>query len=102
MTVFRFGECEIDDSRRRLRVTGEERHVEPGVFDLLLILANRGDTIVTRDELIESVWKGRTVSDSAISVRVNAARRAVDDDGRRQSCNGQMGTQKVMTRSLST
>lgn len=85
MTVYRFGNCELDSEQHRLLVSGSERHVEPQVFDLLHLLAEKGDGIVTRDELIERIWKGRVVSESAISVRVNAARKVVGDTGTEQA-----------------
>lgn len=84
MTVYRFGKCELDSAQHRLRVAGIERHVEPQVFDLLCFLAEKGDAIATRDELVERVWNGRIVSDSAISVRINAARKVIGDTGARQ------------------
>ncbi len=84
MTLYRFGRCELDTEQHRLLVSGIERHVEPQVFDLLQLLAEKGEAITTRDELIERVWLGRIVSDSAISVRINAARKVVGDNGDRQ------------------
>jgi len=84
MTLYRFGRCELDTEQHRLLVSGIERHVEPQVFDLLHLLAQKGEAITTRDELIERVWLGRIVSDSAISVRINAARKVVGDNGDRQ------------------
>lgn len=85
MAIYRFGRCELDNSRHRLLVAGIERHVEPGVFDLLQFLVEKGDAVATRDALIERVWKGRIVSDSSISVRINAARKVVGDTGSRQA-----------------
>ncbi len=85
MTIYRFGPCELDTGRHRLMVAGVERHVEPQVFDLLLFLVEKGDSIATHDELVERVWKGRVVSDAAISVRINAARKIVGDSGARQA-----------------
>jgi len=84
MAVYRFANCELDSEQHRLRVAGVERHIEPQVFDLLHFLLQKGDAIATREELIERVWKGRVVSDSAISVRINAARKVVGDTGSRQ------------------
>jgi len=66
-------------------VAGIRRHIEPQVFDLLRFLIERGDAVASREDLVAHVWKGRIVSDSAISVRVNAARKAVGDDGKRQA-----------------
>ncbi|TNF87318.1 MAG: winged helix-turn-helix domain-containing protein [Gammaproteobacteria bacterium] len=85
MAIYRFGRCELDSDRHRLLVAGIERHVEPQVFDLLQFLVEKGDVVTTHDELIERVWKGRIVSDSAISVRINAARKVVGDTGSRQA-----------------
>ena len=51
-------------------------------FDLLLQLIENRDRIVTRDEIIEKIWKGRIVLDAAIWSRVKAARQAVGDNGR--------------------
>ena len=85
MAVYRFARCELDSDQHQLLVSGIRRHVEPQVFDLLLLLAERGNAIVSHEELIEKVWKGRIVSDSAISVRINAARKLVGDNGSRQA-----------------
>ena len=85
MTIYRFARCELDTDRHQLLVAGIKRHIEPQVFDLLLMLAENGDAVVSQDELIERVWRGRVVSDSAISVRINAARKVVGDNGSRQA-----------------
>ncbi|MBK1662377.1 winged helix-turn-helix domain-containing protein, partial [Paracraurococcus ruber] len=79
-----FDELCLDTSRRELRRRGEPVHVEPQVFDLLEFLVSNRDRLVTRDDLIASVWDGRIVSESALASRINAARAAVGDDGERQ------------------
>ena len=78
---FRFGECTIDVERRELRRAGEPVHVEPQVFDLILYLIRNRDRVVGKDQLLEAVWQGRIVSDSALSTRINAARQAIGDSG---------------------
>lgn len=83
--LFRFNEVEIDTASMELRLGDELKSVEPQVFDLLLQLIENRDRVVSRDELITSVWNGRIVSETTISARINAARRAIGDDGRRQS-----------------
>lgn len=47
--------------------------VEPQVLDLISELANGPGVILSRDQLIETVWNGRIVSDSAIASRINSA-----------------------------
>jgi pimeloyl-ACP methyl ester carboxylesterase/DNA-binding winged helix-turn-helix (wHTH) protein len=82
--IYRFDRCELDIERHRFSVDGAERPLEPQVFDLLHLLARQPGRLVTRDALVDAVWGGRIVSEATISSRINAARRALDDDGRRQ------------------
>jgi TolB-like protein len=76
-----FGDCEIDIERRELRRAKSPVHVEPQVFDLLVYLVQNRDRVVSKDDLIASVWGGRIVSDSTLTSRINAARTAVGDTG---------------------
>lgn len=76
-----FGNCEIDVERRELRRANVPVHVEPQVFDLLIYLVQNRDRVVTKDDLIASVWGGRIVSDSTLTSRINAARTAIGDSG---------------------
>ncbi|MDB5410852.1 MAG: hypothetical protein JWL84_5764 [Rhodospirillales bacterium] len=76
-----FGNYEIDVERRELRRAQSPVHVEPQVFDLLVHLVQNRDRVVSKDDLIASVWGGRIVSDSTLTSRINAARKAVGDSG---------------------
>src|SRR5262249_56282105 len=58
--------------------------VEPQVFDLLEHLIRHRDRVVSKDDLIASVWQGRIISESAISTQINAARCAIADSGDKQ------------------
>ena len=58
--------------------------VEPQVFDLLVYLVQNRDRVVSKDDLIASVWDGRIVSESTLTSRINAARKAVGDSGKEQ------------------
>ena len=82
---FHFAGFEIDIPRRELRRGNELVSIEPQVFDLLVHLVRNHDRIVTKDELIETVWKGRAISEAALSSRISAARRAVGDSGAEQT-----------------
>ena len=83
--TFSFGDHELDVERRELRRSGERVALEPQVFDLLVYLVQNRDRVVSRDDLIATVWGGRIVSDSAVTTRLNAARRAVGDSGATQT-----------------
>jgi TolB-like protein/Flp pilus assembly protein TadD len=58
--------------------------MEPQVFDLLLYLVENRDRVVSKDDLYDSIWEGRTVSESTLTSRINAVRKAVGDSGRDQ------------------
>lgn len=82
--LLKFNNFEIDLHAAVLRSQGATVAVEPQVFELIAFLvANRG-RLVSYDEIIEKVWSGRIVSDAAIATRVNAARKALGDDGAAQ------------------
>ena len=72
---------EIDVERRELKHAQLPIHVEPQVFDLLVYLVQNRDRVVSKDDVIASVWGGRIVSDSTLTSRINAARVAVGDSG---------------------
>jgi adenylate cyclase len=79
-----FGDNVLDSERRELRRGAAPIAVEPQVFDLLLYLVQQRDRVVSKDDLLQAVWGGRIVSDSALAARINAARRALGDDGKAQ------------------
>jgi TolB-like protein len=58
--------------------------VQPQVFDLLVYLVQNRDRVVSKNDLIASVWGGRLVSDSTLTSRINAARKAVGERGANQ------------------
>ena len=82
---YRFGNCVIDIERHEVLADGSSIEVEPQVFDLLVLLVRNPGRLISKDELVEVIWNGRSISDSAITSRINAARRTVGDDGFRQA-----------------
>jgi TolB-like protein len=78
---FLFADHTLDTDRRELRRGVQPIAVEPQVFDLLVYLVENRDRVVSRDDLIASVWAGRIVSDSTLSSRINAVRKALGDSG---------------------
>ena len=78
---FRFSNHTLDIDRRELLRDRDAVAVEPQVFDLLVYLVENRDRVVSKDDLIASVWGGRIVSDSTLTSRINAARKAIGDSG---------------------
>jgi len=81
---YSFENYELNTIRHEFRAFGVLRVLEPQVFDLLLHFVRSRGRLVSRDELIAVIWKGRIVSDSTIDARLHATRKAVDDSGRSQ------------------
>jgi TolB-like protein/Tfp pilus assembly protein PilF len=81
---FLFDNHVLDTDRRELHCGCTAVGVEPQVFDLLIYLVENRDRVVSKDDLIASVWGGRIVSDSTLASRMNAARRAIGDNGEEQ------------------
>src|SRR5437764_743116 len=80
-----FGSYELDKDRRELRFRDVPVHVEPQVLDLLIYLVANRNHVVSKEEMVDAVWGGRIVSDVTLNSRINAARRAVGDNGKNQS-----------------
>jgi DNA-binding winged helix-turn-helix (wHTH) protein/TolB-like protein/tetratricopeptide (TPR) repeat protein len=78
------GDFLIDTARYRISSVGAAVPVEPKVFDLLVYLIRNRDRVVTREELFETVWEGRAVSDATLSNHVKSARKALGDNGELQ------------------
>jgi len=81
---YAFADIVVDTDRFELRCGGVPVHVEPQVFDVLVQLLHRHGQVVTKEELLDSVWGDQFVSESALSTRVKQLRQAVGDDGRAQ------------------
>ena len=81
---FLFADYTLDIDRRELHRGYELVAVEPQVFDLLADLVQNHHRLVSKDDLIASVWGGRIVSDSTLNSRINAVRKAIGDNGEDQ------------------
>lgn len=81
---FYFEDQVLDVPRRELSRARAPILVEPKAFDLLVYLIENRHRLVTKDDLIERIWDGRIVSDSALTSAINSARKAVGDSGQEQ------------------
>ena len=78
---YRFSDFELDLVQHELRREGVSVHIEPQVFDVIVHLVRNHDRVVSKDELIDTVWHGRAISEAAFSSRINGARRVLGDNG---------------------
>ncbi len=75
----------MSTERRELCVDGVPVSVEPQVFDILAFLIEQRERVVSRDELIETIWQGRIISDAALSSRIRDVRTVLGDTGAQQA-----------------
>ena len=79
--IYRFERFHVDTDTFSLSRDEVAMRIDPQEFDVLVYLIERRDRVVTRDELFASLWQGKVVSESALSSRLKAVRRALDDSG---------------------
>lgn len=82
---WRFGAFELYPAQRRMLYDGALVTVEGRALDLLVLLASRNQYELTRREVTEALWGNRPVSDTTLRQVLYKARRAVGDDGERQT-----------------
>lgn len=71
----RFGSVEIHPDRRELRMDGKTLTPGSRAMDVLLLLVQHRDRLVTKDELLERVWPGLVVEENNLQVHVSALRK---------------------------
>src|SRR5258708_31264087 len=81
---FCFSDHTLDTNRRELRRGCDPIPVEPQVFDLLTYLVRHRNRVVTKDDLLAAICGGRMVSESTLTSRIYAVRKAVGDSGAEQ------------------
>lgn len=77
--AYRFGRYTLEPREQRLWRNGEPVHLSGKAHELLAILVARAGQLVTREELLATMWPDSTVEDSNITVHIGALRRALDD-----------------------
>jgi TolB-like protein len=79
-----FEDYVLDPERRELCRGSHVVAVAPQVFDLLDYLIRNRERVVSKDDLISAIWNGRSVSDAALTTRLNVVRSAIGDSGEEQ------------------
>src|SRR5258706_15458671 len=79
-----FEEYAFDTDRRELYRGADVVTIAPQVFDLLDYLIRNRERVVSKDDLINAIWNARSVSDAALTTRLNVARAAIGDSGEEQ------------------
>src|ERR1035437_3196609 len=78
--LWRFADYEFDELGRELRVKGKPVELESKPLDILLQLLLHAGEVVTKEELLESVWPDVTVVDGSLATAVSKLRKAMGDE----------------------
>src|SRR5262245_36663470 len=80
-----FGPFQFDRAHQLLMREGQEVPLPPRVIGVLDVLTARPGQIVSKQELIETVWKDAFVSDTSLSEAISFLRQALGDDPQQPS-----------------
>ena len=78
--LWKFANCEFDELRRELRINGDPVDLEAKPLEVLLQLLQHAGEVVTKDELLETVWPGTAVVDGSLATAVSKLRKAIGDE----------------------
>jgi Tol biopolymer transport system component/DNA-binding winged helix-turn-helix (wHTH) protein len=78
--VYRFDNISVDPANHRVSKGGDPRPLEPKSFRLLLFLIEHRDRAVTKEEILENIWRDTFVTDNALTRAIGQIRKALDDD----------------------
>jgi pimeloyl-ACP methyl ester carboxylesterase len=84
VTVLLDGRLELDETLFELRGPDGRIPLEPQAFDVLALLVRHRERLVSKEELMDTIWGGRFVSETAVTSRIKQVRRALGDDGSAQ------------------
>jgi len=80
--TFWFDDVQIDPQAFKVWKAGSEVQLEPKAFSLLLLLIERRGELVTKDEILDAVWKETNVTENALTRKIAMLRRTLGDDSR--------------------
>ncbi len=79
--IIRFGACEIDVASREVLFCRKVSPIGPRAFDVLLYLIEHRDRVVSKNELLDAIWRTTYVSESVVARMVMKIRRVIGDTG---------------------
>src|SRR5947209_7351595 len=80
--IYRLDGIEIDTSRACLKRDGQEQHLRPKTFHVLLYLLEQRQRLVTKNDLIENFWAETAVTDNSLEQCLAEIRKVLGDDSR--------------------
>lgn len=82
LPVFTIGEWIFDPRADEIERPGEKRALEYRAARLLNLLCRRRGLVVSREDIVNEIWQGRTLSDHTVAVVISDLRKALGDDAK--------------------
>ncbi|MBD8525670.1 PQQ-binding-like beta-propeller repeat protein [Pseudomarimonas arenosa] len=83
MKAFRLLEAEVFPALNEIHIDGRVERLPSKFIDVLVVLAEEGDDLVSKAELLRRVWADPLVGDEALNHAVWVLRKALGDDAKR-------------------
>ncbi len=82
VVVFESLGLRVDTGAHRAELDGRSLDLEPKAFNLLVLLLANAGQLVTKQQILDTVWAGTAVTDNALTRVVAQLRKALGDDAR--------------------
>ena len=79
MKIYRFRNCLLNTLERRVIKDGLDVDLKPRTFDVLQLLIEKAGQIVSKDEMLGTVWNGRFVEEGNFPVHISKLRRVLNE-----------------------
>ncbi|MEO8050278.1 MAG: winged helix-turn-helix domain-containing protein [Acidobacteriota bacterium] len=79
--LYEFGQYRLDPAKRLLLRAGVGVALAPKTFDLLLLLIESQDRVLTKKELMSALWPDSFVEEGNLAFQVAVLRKALGEDG---------------------
>jgi Tol biopolymer transport system component/TolB-like protein/Tfp pilus assembly protein PilF len=79
--IYEFGKFVLDPQERVLLADGEPVHLADKVFDTLCVLIQNNGKLLTKDEMMSSIWEESFVEEGNLAKNVSRLRKILNSDG---------------------
>src|ERR1041384_3266658 len=78
--LYRFGEFRLDPARRTLLRGNQPLTLAPKAFDMLLVLIRNRSRVLSKEELLSTIWPDTFVEEGNLKFNVSVIRKALGDE----------------------
>src|SRR2546430_1093417 len=79
--TYEFGDFMVDPGERVLLASGERVRLAEKIFDTLLLLIRNNGRLLTKDEMMSSLWEDSFVEESNLTKNISRLRKILNSDG---------------------